>query len=70
MALAQGLRLNGGLRKLDISWNSIGSGKEKAIGEELGRALSYENLIHLDISHNKICKTDMMIIGEYLKSNH
>lgn len=50
-----------------MSWNSIGSGKEGQLGEQLGEALSYENLIHLDISHNKISKTDMLKIGKAIK---
>ncbi|CDW83691.1 UNKNOWN [Stylonychia lemnae] len=70
LLIAHGLRQNGGLRKLDLSWNSIGSGKEGALGEELGKALNYENLVHLDISHNKISKVDMIMIGEAIHNNH
>lgn len=71
--IANGLKLNGGLKKLDISWNSIGSGLlsgTKCIGDALGEALAYENLIHLDLSYNKISFKDCMKIGEALKSNH
>jgi len=64
------LRHNGGLKKLDISWNSIGSGKPGVIGDEFGKALCYENLVHLDISHNKISKKDMLIIGDSIVNNH
>lgn len=54
---------------MDLSWNSIGSGKDGVIGLELGKALNYENLVHLDISYNKISKIDMLIIADHLKNN-
>lgn len=68
--MANGLKLNGGLKSFDLSWNSLGSGKPGLIGEALGRALSYENLFHLDLSYNKLSKVDCLLMGDYLKSNH
>lgn len=70
IAIAQGLRINGGLKILNLSWNSLGSGKEGQFGEEWGKALAYENLVHLDLSFNKISKNDMLAIGESIKQNH
>lgn len=62
--------MNGGLKKLDLSWNSLGSGKEGLLGEEWGQALNYENLVHLDLSYNRISKVDLLIIGKSLLTNH
>ena len=57
------------MKKIDLSWNSIGSGKEGVIGNELGKALAYENVAHLDISFNKLTKADLLKLGEYIKTN-
>ena len=61
IAIAQGLRMNGGLKILNLSWNSLGSGKEGSLGAEWGKALAYENLIHLDLSFNNYPLTHFIL---------
>jgi len=70
MKLAEGLKNNNSLKKLNLAWNSLGVGRELKIGEALGDALQYEHILHLDLSHNKFSLVDSLSIGRYLKSNH
>lgn len=56
---------------LDLSWNSIGSLKSKKFATQLAEVLqTQDNLIHLDISQNKIKAEDMNIVATSLELNH
>lgn len=67
--LAEALKNTVTLKKLDLAWNSMGSGLEGKIGNILGEALTLDCLIHLDISYNKFSKRDCLDLGEKLKEN-
>ncbi len=59
------------LRVLDLSWNSIGQSKKKTFATKLAEVFAtQENLVHLDLSHNKIRKEDCSIIAQGLAQNH
>jgi len=63
------------LNVLDISWNVLGCRKllKKKINIANNIALILEankNLVHLDISHNKLDKLAFEIISEALTENH
>lgn len=56
---------------LDLSWNCLGSCKNKAFAQKLAELLStQEGLLHLDISHNMIKKDDCAILAQGITNNH
>jgi len=61
----------GSMRVLDLSWNSIGRSKTKVFVKQLAENLAnQENIVHMDLSHNKIKREDCKNIAEALKPNH
>lgn len=59
------------MRVLDLSWNSIGRAKTKVFVKQLAENLAtQENIIHMDLSHNKIKREDCKEIAAALKDNH
>jgi len=59
------------MKVLDLSWNSIGRSKTKVFIKQLAENLAtQENLIHMDLSHNKIKSENCKEIAAALESNH
>ena len=65
-ALAEGLKGNSVLNKVDIGWNGLGDEGAKAVGEMLG---SNAALTHLDVSHNRINLDGALALAEGIRNN-
>jgi len=62
---------NTNIKVIDFSWNRIGSLKGKLFAHTLADILTaQENLVHLDVSHNKIKEEDCKTIAAALEGNH
>ena len=59
------------IKVIDFSWNSLGTFKGKVFANQLAEVLTtQENLLHLDISHNKFKPEDCRTISCALATNH
>ncbi|MDR3547220.1 MAG: hypothetical protein P4M11_02900 [Candidatus Pacebacteria bacterium] len=62
---------NGNTRVLDLSWNTVGATKSRAFPTKMAELLStQENLVHLDLSNNRLDADACEIISKGLKDNH
>jgi len=69
--ILQSVMLNNSIKILDLSWNTIGVTKNKVFANKLAELLStQDNLVHLDISNNRLSSFDCAIISKGLEENH
>ena len=77
LAVLQGALANTNLRKLDLSWNGIGSGSKNTEAlDMLQQVIRHSMLLHLSLTHNSFTKDALDQIGhailqsEYLVAVH
>ena len=69
--ILQSVMHNGNIKVLDLSWNTIGASKSKSFPGQMAELLStQENLVHLDISNNRLSSQDCTVIARGLSENH
>ena len=66
-AVAEGLKQNQVLNKIDLGWNGMGDVGMVAVSEMLK---SNAALTHLDVSHNRINPQGCMALAEGIQENH
>lgn len=68
--LAEALKDNRRIAYLDMSFNQMGTLKNREFGEKMGEAVNKGILRHLDLSYNSMDKNECEVFGEKIKNNH
>ena len=62
---------SGNVKVLDLSWNIIGTSKSNAFPRQMAELLlENENLVHLDLSNNRLSAADCSQVSKALSDNH